>query len=88
MGVPSLNDLAVDGTLNTTNQSKFQELDEGNPASYTKRTRYSRELFCPLGLSYTVYYTMYMYTVFDLIGARGAYVNLFSTTSAKRSPSG
>ena len=28
------------------------------------------------------------YTVFDLIGARGAYVNLFSTTSAKRSSSG
>ena len=27
-------------------------------------------------------------TVFDLIGARGAYVNLFSTTSAKRSSSG
>ena len=25
------------------------------------------------------------YTVFDLIGARGAYVNLFSTTRAKRS---
>ena len=48
----------------------------------------SRELFCPLGLSYTMYYTMYMYTVFDLIGTRGAYVNLFSTTSAKRSPSG
>ena len=24
-------------------------------------------------------------TVFDLIGARGTYVNLFSTTSAKRS---
>ena len=28
------------------------------------------------------------HTVFDLIGARGAYVNLFSTTSAKRSSSG
>ena len=27
-------------------------------------------------------------TVFDLIGALGAYVNLFSTTSAKRSSSG
>ena len=27
-------------------------------------------------------------TVFDLIGARGAYGNLFSTTSAKRSSSG
>ena len=27
-------------------------------------------------------------TVFDLIGARGAYVNLFYTTSAKRSSSG
>ena len=27
-------------------------------------------------------------TVFDRIGARGAYVNLFSTTSAKRSSSG
>ena len=27
-------------------------------------------------------------TVFDLIGPRGAYVNLFSTTSAKRSSSG
>ena len=26
----------------------------------------------------------YMYTVFDLIRARGAYVKLFSTTSAKR----
>ena len=28
------------------------------------------------------------YTVFDLIGARGAYVNLFSTTSVKRTSSG
>ena len=27
-------------------------------------------------------------TVFDRIGARGAYVNLFSTTSAKTSSSG
>ena len=27
-------------------------------------------------------------TVFDLIGARGAFVNLFSTTSAKRSSNG
>ena len=27
-------------------------------------------------------------TIFDLIGARSAYVNLFSTTSAKRSSSG
>ena len=27
-------------------------------------------------------------TVFDLIGARGTYVNLFSTSSAKRSSSG
>ena len=31
---------------------------------------------------------MYIYTVFDQIGARGAYINLFSTTSAKRSSSG
>ena len=29
-----------------------------------------------------------IHTVFDLIGARGAYVNLLSTTSAKRSSSG
>ena len=29
-----------------------------------------------------------MYTVFDLIGAWGTYVNLFSTTSVKRSSSG
>ena len=28
------------------------------------------------------------YTVFNLIGARGACMNLFSTTSAKRSSSG
>ena len=28
------------------------------------------------------------YTVFNLKGARGAYVNWFSTTSAKRSSSG
>ena len=28
------------------------------------------------------------HTVFDLIGARGTYVNLFCTTSAKRSSSG
>ena len=31
---------------------------------------------------------LYTCTVSDLIGARGAYVNLFSTTSAKRSSSG
>ena len=29
-----------------------------------------------------------VYTVFDLIGAQGAYINLFSTTSAKTSSSG
>ena len=29
-----------------------------------------------------------VHTVFDLIGARGTYVNLFSTTSVKRSSSG
>ena len=29
-----------------------------------------------------------LHTVFDQIGARGTYVNLFSTTSAKRSSSG
>ena len=28
------------------------------------------------------------YTAFDPIGARGAYINLFSTTSGKRSSSG
>ena len=33
-------------------------------------------------------YTLFTITLFDLIGARGAYVNLFSTPSAKRSSSG
>ena len=29
-----------------------------------------------------------LHTVFDLIGTQGAYVNMFSTNSAKRSSSG
>ena len=35
-----------------------------------------------------IYIYIYIYTVFDLISARGAYVNLLSFTSAKRSSSG
>ena len=32
----------------------------------------------------SVQYSINSTTVFDLIGARGAYINLFSTTSAKK----
>ena len=35
-----------------------------------------------------IIFTTNLYTVFNLIGARGAYINLFSTTSVKRSSSG
>ena len=35
-----------------------------------------------------IWHSVSRYTVFDPIGARGAYVNLFSTSSAKRSSSG
>ena len=34
------------------------------------------------------YMHVHSYTVFDLIGAQGAYINFFSTTNAKRSSSG
>ena len=49
------------------------------------RGRNANHLAIPMRCNLT---TGIVYTVFDLIGARGAYVNLFSTTSAKKSSSG